>query len=369
MKATSMSAKYAYMLSTQHSFSDDMFKYLVKKYEDNALVASKFYYQIWITLDFDATQPNEYIVKSTKSVFLESNISDIEHGVLEELNQLTPQEKTQINNKYATLINQPVESVRDHCTKNLYTLPNLIRMYEARYQYLLIPVILDYSQDAMLLHQCALLIDFKNNAVMFYEPYGTYIKYDRDYLKPMQNFLSIYSDLFFQFCSDTGFITQSFHTHFARQDGIQNTILQYNNAHEAEYQIKLQALLEKVKGIQQLHKALTDKISSNTNPVNKTDGTISILYVLDGFEEYEPSESEHITFDECWEDALDIYYEYNSKTCVSITLTELDYLFRNKDIGSLYEMYALAEFPNKVLMDQIFKLVNEIHPDAISLHW
>lgn len=388
-------AKLAYLLSTCHKFADKIFTKLIKKHEASRVACTKYYYNLKFTLDIpqksDAPDSNSdsnsdnnsrnFELKRVEGDFLYSSWIDelknydvYKSSILDDLNTLSAEEKNQIKTNYLALLKRDAaqisaenEDVDDQM--DLYTIINLIKMYENKYNYLFIPCILDYSQDVGLVHQCALIVDLKNGLFLFLDPYGSYIKYEHDYAHPIKTFLNIYKD-----CLSARFITNgadrirfnTFHEHlFSKREGIQSIILNSNNA-SSTFAAKKDSLLESLKeSIPDLFQKINRAIEDDKNPVNKTDNTIHVLTILDNFEKYSASEEERVNFDKLWESALELYYLYNSKTCVSITLVEMNAFFSNVDLVEFYNRYRV-ETPNKVLLGDIYKLVEELDTEAVA---
>jgi hypothetical protein len=368
-------SKYAYNLSTRHSFADEAFTRLIKRHEKNNIVCSKYFYNIWITLNLSTGAENtDFDFVEMHSEFLNSGFKTMGYenmgykkSILEHINKLTECEKTTISKNYSSLIGTTSDAY------DSFLLLNLIRLYEQKYRYLFVTFTLDYSQDIGLVHQCALLIDLKEGIFIFYEPYGTYIKYEQNYAAPIHKYLNIYAAAlpkkYLEFGTDvkseaTGkseatvkFTT--FHKHFIPDfsEGIQNIILQKNNSLSDIFADELKQLLSDTEKIcSELYSGITRDISIDKNPVKKTDKTVDILTVLDNFEmyKYNPLLRDLSTR------AFKLYYLYNSKTCVSITLIEMDALFKGENLNDLYKIYKNASIPNVVLMKKITLLIEEL---------
>lgn len=367
MSSLSNSAKQAYLLSTCHKFANKTFTRLIKKHEIAKTACAKYQFDIWVTLDIPKPSTPQEAPESVKSEFKIVNIYNnflnqrvsYDNTILEELNTLTNAEKLKIKQNYNLLIGSNIESNDIYSETQLYTLINLIRMYKGKYQYIFIPFTLDYSQDIGLVHQCALLIDLVNHKFIFYEPYGTYIKYEHNYAKPIEKYLQIYDD-----CLDTPYTFSTFHEYLIPEfasNGIQNIILNSNNAKAEVFNKNVENLLEEIKSTDiSLYEQIMQDIEEDENPVNKTDKTITILNILDIFEKY-TSGVENEAKSKQWIKALELYSLYNSKTCVSITIVEMDALFSGKNLLDMYNSYKNALYPNEILMKQITELLEEFY--------
>jgi len=372
------SAKQAHLLSTCLKFANKTFKLLIQKHETKNVVCSKYFFDIWVTLDIPnkKEESKEFNLMSVCNYFLSNKtLSTYEYNILEELNCLTDNEKDKIKMKYAELLrheNPYTPQFEDHCKKHLYTIVNLIHFYKDKYKYLFITFTLDYSQDVGLVHQCALLIDLKEYKFIFYEPYGTYIKYDHDYSEPIKKYLDIYDEyLFGLFGKHFTYTTfhQEFVSDFQNIGGIQNIILTSNNSKEEEVNTRIDKLLDEIKRtIPSLHDLIISDISSETNPVNTTDKTMKVIYILEQFELYHSGIDDQKEFERMWMEALEIYAIYNSKTCVSITLVEMDALFSNADFKTIYNSYINSPYPSKILMKNITDLLDELYKNKLVIN-
>jgi hypothetical protein len=368
------SAKVAYLLSTCHKFASSLFTKVIQTHEKTHTACAKYYFDIKVKLDFSgytdpALKQKVFEIKSIYNNFINtSNLSDYEHNLLEGLNTLTDQEKGQINKNYSELLkydSPDSQQFEHHCKRHLYSLINLIRMYDNKYHYLFIPFTLDYSQDIGLVHQCGLLVNLKEGIFLFYEPYGMYIKYEHDYAYPIKKYLEIYKEcLPSKFFDNTleNLKFNTYHEHFLqKREGIQGIILAANNARALDFkQQQLNIFTDEFKQtFSDLYKDIMEDIEEDTNPVNKTDSTIDVLAILDNFENYNPKEEKRQDFEKAWIKSLELYERYNSKTCVSITLIEMNALFSDIDLVEFYARYKTAE-PNKVLMEDLATLLSSL---------
>lgn len=390
------SAKIAYLLSTCHRFSKEIFVKLIKKYENNDIACTKYYYSIKIILD----KPNENsIIKNTptKSFMLknvdinflnDSYVSDIECKILEQLNVLSDDEKKTIKTNYAVLLNMPDLHIPDFdyiCNKTIYTLINLIIKYHNKYKFLFIPMILDYSQDIGLVHQCGLLIDLRNGLFLFYEPYLVFNKYSLDYAYPIKQYLEIYTDVLPKhFLYQGGIKFYTFKEYFSLSNGIQSIMLDKNNANQKFNQKFDQYMIDIKQYMPDLYDMIEVDIKTDDNPVNQTDKTIKILNTLECFNQFNPGETMIEKYEQYFSQMLELYYLYNSKTCVSISIIEMNKLFQyyeefvnasvnideklflSNKLQEYHKQYDISEFPNKILMNDIYHFIQEVCPDIVK---
>jgi hypothetical protein len=236
---------------------------------------------------------------------------------------------------------------------------------------------MDYSQDVGLVHQCGLLVDLRDGNLIFYEPYLTFVKYGLDYAQTMKQYLEIYAGaLPPKFIDGAGAIKyHTFRDFFGIEKGIQTIILEKNNANEQAFDEALRGLLRDVDAeLPDLANIISKDIAGDTNPVNAVDKTIRILNVLECFV-WHPNKNAQ--YEALLTRALELYHTYNSKTCVSITLTEISNLFsiysaREAEdhayvlaqIKEYYSGYA-GDTPNKLLMERIQALIKDVFSDEI----
>lgn len=407
MEKKLLSAKYAYLLSTCNIFSNKAFIKLFNYFEKDKILASKYYYELWFTLDINKnlstlkdSEDSYFYNKSVFNKFL-GNLpnKELNYIILEHLNTIAWQDKYIINNNYLNLVGKSEKyypQFENHCKKHLYTLINLINIYrQNNYKFLFLSLILDYSQDIGLVHQCGLIIDLINGEFIFYEPYGTYIKYDHDYSRPIGEFLQIYYEILpANFKTESGKIKYyTFHEKFGLKDGIQNIILISNNNNSDKFDKIYNETIEKIKGdIPVLYERINN--IKKSNPVYQTDKTMVTLEILSIFNKIEVliEDEKKNNFIKYWETMLELYHDYNSKTCVSITLVELYHFFSstkmidnyikhnnlNKEskenntfnknskrdilkskVTEFTQKYRNANRPNLVLLESLYDFINK----------
>ncbi len=381
---TYKSAKLAYLLSVCHKYSNKIFTRLIKKHEKSFTVCAKYYFDIEIEMDFESQTNKQsngqsnFRIKNIYCNFLNRSVSDNRvHRLLEEINTFLPEERAIICSNYMKLISAGVDT--DKISKpvqnfdwHLYPLASLINMYSDKYHYLFVPCTLDYSQDVGLVHQCAIIVDLQAGEFLFYEPYGTYIKYDHNYAHPMRKYFEIYADcLPMRFRTDnqnSRIKFRTFHKRHSISEGIQQIILTTNNAATDFEQSRDDLFSDEFKHeFNDLYERIKSRINSDTNPVNQTDKTIAVLTIMEQFEKYTPDEEKKERYGKFWQKALELYYHYNSKTCVSISLVELDRFFSGADLTQFYEKYRSADVkPNVHLMNDLNTLLTELDTDSTN---
>ena len=376
-----LSAKYAYLLSTCSKFANRAFIALIKKFETNKVLSSKYHYELWFTLDFDAnvkTSGDTFHIKRVYNKFLNSFASqDLNYDILNELNALSDVERAAVRDNFRALLessNSHFPEFEDHCKKHLFTPANLINMYHrARYNYLFISLILDYSQDIGVVHQCGIIINLHEGEFLFYEPYGTYIKYRHNYSEPIREFFQVFYDVLPpEFKTPSGKIRfNSFHGKYGIPEGIQQILLRANNSNSGKFTTVYNSTLKDIKrDFPKLHTQIENIYTDG--PIYSTDKTMIILDVLSRFNGYHIGVDEDgDKFAEYWKIMLGLYHDYNSKTCVSITLVEFYNYFNNSHLGNdlsasvtnYIKQYTEADDPNKILFGELFKFINECMSD------
>lgn len=296
--------KLVKLLTNCNRMQELMFMRLIKKYEIKKIVCTKYFYDI--NLKFNKSG-EKYILNSV-------DISFIHKAALEHMN-------TQLS----IPVGRPDIAAKLNLYEPFYSSFNvIIHMYvNSGYKYLFFPVIVDYSVDTGLVHQCALLIDLQQGIFLFYEPYGIYKKYDAEYISPIREFLELYRfpDKFYQ----PNLKLFTWHEYFGLATGVQSILLRAHNSKHQEFKQDCNTLFTQVLNKNPTkHSELTSAVNRNAKlPVNNDDYTYATLDILDYYNR-NPDVDEH----QC-NYALYIYYKYNSKTCVTLTLTELDYFFNN----------------------------------------
>jgi hypothetical protein len=218
------------------------------------------------------------------------------------------------------------------------------------------PVVLyltiDYGIDTNLVHQCAIIIDRKAGLFIAYEPYGTYAKYGMDYASALADMASIYKVYGLKFVT--------FHQHLQRPIGLQQIILDANNARAAVFEQRVQALVGAAAANAPLQRAITNILVAK-RPIYTTDKTARILDIMEvvakalsasvpngGTEATSPPTA-------LYQMALALYAEFNSKTCVSITIIELDAYLAKTPLAydAVITAAATPDGPNTPLMRMI----------------
>lgn len=285
-------AEIAYELCTSRKYFFNMFKKWIKHHEVNKELASKYYYELEIILDFD-TEEHFHITQTIPKLSMPGNFSNFDTRLIEYWGSI---------------------------------IPHMITTFQ-HYKWICIPMTIDFGQDTGIVHQTMLIINPALRFIVFYEPYGTYIKYGRDYSKCILEWAKKDAPL--------GFEVTTFHAKFNIAKGIQQQILEANNKKADEFKKEMDALLELLKDTPILDTILHD-IATDTNPVRNTDYTVDTFVFMEYLWKKDTKLSKK---------ALELYAKYNSKTCVSITFVEIDAMIKGEHV--LHELYTQFNTENK----------------------
>jgi hypothetical protein len=385
-------AKLAYMLSTCPKLNNGLMSVMLKQFGASKTVATRHYFELWVHLhephtideknssglisnnftenskiaDFKSTyESTEFKVKRVKFKFAGSKDPAIINALqYNNYCNLTSDEMINIHNN---LLKVDI-TLNAHQIVAIYSIATLIKKYKAaNFTYLFIPVILDYGRGGGIVHQTALIIDLVENKFIYYEPYGVYKKYNLSYKNAVGELLSCFNN-FSDMSGKDKISYTTYHDMLGLNKGIQKILLEKNNERSEEFNKKYDMLLQKLK---------ETFPNENFEPNNKTsditdDKTLKILNLLHNIDNFyidNLSEEDTYKYHEILNEAFIQYHDYNSKTCVSITMVELDKFFKMtqdnvhirdipEKIKSYYTRYTNVENPNDILMTDIYKLVD-----------
>jgi hypothetical protein len=191
------------------------------------------------------------------------------------------------------------------------------------------PITLDYGTHVR--HQTGVIVEHEQKTILFYEPYGTYKKYDKSYQKVVLNAISP------DYIKKNYNIT-TFHSYFCLS-GIQSKVLQFNNTQCNFFALEYELLTKK--------KYTPDKydntIQSNSVVASVNSGSICGEY----------------DYDEATNTALRMFYQYSSKLCVSIAMLEMFVYFSKDPMQNLYARINESKVtPNHFIISQVWELAN-----------
>lgn len=373
-----LNAKLAYLLCTCHKFNDAFMTAMTKQFEKSKTVATRHYFTFHITLrePSDGKYKDKFAVKSSHFKFANSDDIVLSEALQLHNNEVLSWEMTKI---YENLKKQNI-SLDIYKIVGVYTIATLIKYYkDAGFKYIFIPVVIDYGRSN-LLHQAGLIIDFRGK-FLFYEPYGKYSKYDKSYAESVCEFFHIFDDckLFGEASSTNQCMT--YHEFLGvgndYDGGIQNILLKRNNARESSFNTEYNQTIEELKAEFPTHDL---EPCYTMDEHDKQDHTFKILDLLFNIDQSNidkklsktPEDVEKKkTYERLLHNVLEHYCCYNSKTCVTITLVEMNEFFKyaesnnNKEdisgkIANLYNEFKIP-VPNPVLMKKLNILLDAFH--------
>lgn len=339
----SLNAKLAYLLCTCPNFADSFYATIIKPFAKNKIVATRHMFVFFINLFEPTDSPNHFAVDNIEFKFANSDNIVLAETLQAYNNIILDWEMPIIYNRLKQLdINLDAKQII-----SLYTIASLIKRYKSEYKYIFIPVVINYGRSSNLLHQTALIIDCSGK-FLYYEPYGKYKKYNKSYKECICNlFMSL--DIMFYDSDSVSSVT--YHNNFKLDAGIQDIILKKNNDQKQQFDVEYNELVKRIKDAYTID---LDYINTLQTEDEKTDYTIRVMELVSR------STQSRINKD-LYYDVLNMYYRYNSKTCVSITLVEMYHFFMLSDndiIQRLQEFYL--EFntnaPNVILLEKLNKL-------------
>ena len=407
MNSDLQNSKIAFLLSSCTKFSQKFYKYILKNYEKNKTVSTIHRFSLFIKFNsFKENDKTPFSIKNTDYTFYNTKtpIKNIYSEWLQLKNNETLSKK-EINTLYDKLkllnINLDIYQFIP-----ILTIATLIKKYKHVYKYFFIPIVIDYNiKNYNIYHQAGLIIDFSGK-ILFYEPYGKYEKFNKSYKKCITDLLSIYSSFIL---SPTTFDKDlieikctTFHDYIYSNNltnnnvGIQHYIKQTNNKqasiinntdinYKNDYNIILIKIDElKNKYYMELNSneiTILEKIikikKDDLNNINedKTIESVFLISILNNINTKNKTTNFTEEFQKLYDKALCFYYNYNSQTCVTITIYELNEFFNiysanvNKNdfeieklqkniIQSLYNKFSVANEPNHLLLSEISNLVN-----------
>ena len=389
-------AKLAYLLSTCHKLNDGLMTVMTQQYEKSKTVATRHYFVFNIVFRESRNNPN-FIVSHVNLDFFNND----DNIIVEAL---------QYHND-SILLDQEMKLIYNNLIKNdikldvyqivaIYSIATLIKIYKSKgFKYIFIPCVINYGRSNTLLHQTGIIIDIadkpegsddsqnlsamvasKNEGsddsqnlsamvdyprikFIYYEPYGLYTKYDKSYKEAVGKLFQCFDG--FMGCKID---YTTYHDLLGLTHGIQKILLDKNNLREAkfneEYNVII-ALLKKEFPDVNFERNDTDPKAMDTK--DKTVKIMDLLFNVDYFNVDNLSRDKKNIYFDTLNTILTYYCGFNSKTCVSITITELNKFFRfsqesnlqtvNQKITEMYKVYD-TPIPNNILMTDIYSLLD-----------
>ena len=378
-----INAKLAYLLCTCSKFNDAFMSAMCRQYEKYKTVATRHYFTLYITLGEKNT--DKFNVESVDFKFANSRNKTLADVLQMHNNKMLSWEMQTI---YENLQKQNI-SLDTYQLIGVFAIASLIKYYKnAGFKYAFIPIVINYGRGGGILHQAALIIDF-DGIFLFYEPYGKYTKYEKSYADAVCEFFHIFDncDLFAKPNDITHLNPKlqnynqcdTYHNFLGIDDtygGIQNIIMDINNSRSKTFDIMYDQIIKEIK---------ETFPNYNLEPIDDTkqdkkDYTYKILELLSNFDNSnidrlsntspENKEKYNILLNRL----LECYCCYNSKTCVTITLVELNEFFKHSSslgkfdkvnlrkmqesrLKNLYNEFKVSN-PNAVLMQKLNTLMD-----------
>ena len=343
-----INAKLAYLLSTCHKVSDAFFSAVIKQHEPQKIVATRHDFMLYIDL-YEKEDSDLFHVRDVHFKFAGSGDPILAEVLQAHNNEILSQEI--MASLYKNIKNLGI-NISAYKMVSMYSVASLIKLYRAEgFKYVLIPVVINYGRDSNLCHQSALLVDL-SSVIMYYEPYGMYKKFDKSYKKCVCDLFSSLGNVGL-FESDTSCIT--YHEKLNLDKGIQQIILEKNNNRAAEFNKEYDTL------VSEFNKEFPNNFTIKGEKQDKTFKILELLFCIDT---YDFDYDKKVKYEKFLTEALKIYCCYNSKTCVTITLVEMNEFFKG-DIKNLYKAFNV-EKPNILLMDKLNSLFLDVATEALE---
>lgn len=368
-------AKLAYLLCTCSKFNDSFMAAMSKQYEKNKIIATRHYFTFYINLTEPTTVDynDKFAIDTVDFTFAgSSDIVICDALQYHNNNVLTDNEMIKIYN------NIKVKNIKIDAIQivGIYTIASLIKYYKNMgFKYIFIPVVINYGRDSSSVHQAALIIDFTGK-FLFYEPYGKYVKYDKSYSECVCDLFNIFNinTLF-----DNTIECITYHNYLNLDEGIQNILLTSNNNRRAEFDIEYNNI------ISDFNKEFPEyniEPQYSENEIDRKDHTAKILDLLFNidhlYSKIKKDNTKKQIYNKIFYRILEQYCCYNSKTCVTITLVELNEFFKYSNnsidtlnnsnnsidtltmsnrISKLYDEFKI-DYPNSILMTKLCNLLS-----------
>ena len=359
-------AKLAYLLSTCFKVSEGVMKVMTKQYEKSKTLATRHYFTLFINFYEKIDDSNFYISDSYSTFANSKNTVFLDALQYHNDSVLNSNEMVKINDN---LIKNNIK-LTAYQLVSIYSIATLIKLYKSKgFNYVFVPVCINYGRDSCLLHQTALIIDIsqEQHTFIYYEPYGLYEKYDKSYKIAIKTLCECFNG----FISNYDIIYTTYHDMMGiKCDGLQKIMLDKNNEKSDEFKNQLNILLA------ELNKEFPGNqfIGNNHNPdaadtADKTVDVLDVLFKTDQFDISNLSDTKKEIYFRCLNAIITQYCSFNSKTCVSITIVELNEFFKISEKSNSFAVvketmqaynskYKNSPNPNNILMEEIYKMVD-----------
>jgi hypothetical protein len=354
------SIKISYLLSVCDKLSDIFFTNMIKQYESKKIVATKHMFTLFITLFEPLSSDKQFYIKNVYGNFSNLNDSDTKKLLSLHNNKILnieiPQIKLQLEAQSIIL--------NDFQLAGILTVATLIKYYKTSgYKYIFIPLIIDYGRNSNLVHQAALIINF-DGLILFYEPYGKYMKYNKSYADSICQLFKIFDNcgLF-----DNNIRCKTYHSYYGLETGIQTYLLKKNNNNIKNFCDEYDKIINDINHIfPKFELGLLKSLYHNNKDDDYIKNLLNILpklvkYIKNKLLKEQPSLTD-IQYN-LFNRILLLYGLYNSETCVSITLIEMSYFFKQTsnityNLQKMYSDFENHNNPNIILFKKLNMLMD-----------
>lgn len=367
----SSNAKLAYLLSTCHKLNNGLMKVMTQQYEKSKTLATRHYFVFNIVFYEPSGNPN-FAVSHVNLDFFNSD----DNIIVEALQYYNG--NILLNHEIKLIYNNLVDNnikLDVYQLVAIYSIATLIKIYKCReFKYIFIPVVINYGRSNNLLHQTGLIIDISDKIgvndnpklhFIYYEPYGLYTKYDKSYKEAVGKLFQCFNG--FMGCKID---YTTYHDLLGITHGIQKILLDKNNLREAKFIEEYNTVVALLKKeFPDIDFENNDEDPTSMDTKDKTVKIMDLLFNVDYFNADNLQNDKKNIYFNALNTILTYYCGYNSKTCVSITITELNKFFRfsqesnhnlqtiKQNINEMYKAYDIP-IPNTVLMTDIYSLLD-----------
>jgi hypothetical protein len=367
------------LLSSCGHIQDVMINSLIKNHEKGRVACGKYFYEVYIYLK---KQGDVFKYDGASFNFLRD--SDYDTATMDAV--------ISAFNKMGGINSETGMYAEDIYAASFLALINLYSRQP--YKYIYISVIIDYGMNSGLTHQTALIVDVQRGQFLYYEPYGKYEKYGARYSGAILEFLQQYRfpDKYYTggqvgnrgqggnlglgsngnndgSRSNRGTLKyDTWHNYFGLPNGIQTILMHAHNATRDQFETEKNALMDELKrrSLPNYNKLTAKLYADKDHPAHKDDYTFDTLKIMGYFVDTPITVNEEADRHYLEHKALELYFKYNSKTCVTITLVEMNYFFtylhnltRQEQSAELSKYYAeYGKYKNHKLVGELDKFIH-----------
>lgn len=281
-----------------------------------------------------------------------------------------------------------LSSMTDSSYSNSHSLAYTLLELSKNKPIFIISAVVNFGKSVYMSHKCCYIIIHSLKIILYYEPYGNYTKYDKNYSQVMLNFFETEIKTYppsEKYKMYKEYTLHIYHKYFNLPIGIQQMMINYGDVHVSEFNTEIKRILENLRH----HNITVDPAD------DKVDKTYRLCFLMDAISEYKSSSNAGISLDSklnaIFKSAFKLYYKYSAKTCVSICLVEmfhlLKFIYPHKDSTSEYIEFKLdytpdlktklesdlkqwystfTPNPSICIMQELKKLICDLYPDKYS---